>query len=346
MPHEGAGAFGLLAYCLGAQSEQDMRLGNWASAYADGFEAVDLAREAGEVGQLSYNLARLGWIEAARGDEAACRAHADEAIELAAGFSFGSSTIFAESTLALLELGIGQTEAAVDRLRVLRRTGLFSVYEPNRLFWRPDLIEAGVRSGQLEEAEFTLAELEQQVARTRRPLSLAVLHRCRGMLAADDGFTEAFDTALQWHDASPAAFERARTELCYGERLRRARRRVEARAQLRAAVATFDLLGARPWAERARGELRASGESVRTHDASSAEQLTAQELQVARIVAEGATNREAAAALFVSPKTIEAHLHSAYRKLGVRSRPALAHRLRSGGADREPHRSQPGAGGS
>ena len=115
-------------------------------------------------------------------------------------------------------------------------------------------------------------------------------------------------------------FERARTQLCFGERLRRARRRAEARTQLRAAVAQFDLLGARPWAERARVELRASGETARKRDPTSAEQLTAQELQVARIVANGASNREAAAALFVSPKTIDSHLSSAYRKLGIRSR--------------------------
>ena len=79
-----AGAFGLLAYCLGAQAELDARIGHWASAYADGFEAVDLAREAGQIGQLSYNLARLAWVEAAQGREEACRAHAEEALELAA----------------------------------------------------------------------------------------------------------------------------------------------------------------------------------------------------------------------------------------------------------------------
>jgi DNA-binding NarL/FixJ family response regulator len=94
--------------------------------------------------------------------------------------------------------------------------------------------------------------------------------------------------------------------------------------QLRAAIEGFDRLGARPWAERARSELRASGETARVRNPTTAEQLTAQELQVARLVAEGVTNREAAAALFVSPKTIESHLHSSYRKLGIRSRTELA----------------------
>jgi DNA-binding NarL/FixJ family response regulator len=107
---------------------------------------------------------------------------------------------------------------------------------------------------------------------------------------------------------------------------RRAHRRVEARGHLREALAVFDRLGARPWAERARTELAATGERLRKRDPYAAEELTAQELQVA-LVAGGATNKEAAAQLFISPKTIEAHLGSIYRKLGVRSRTELAGRF-------------------
>jgi DNA-binding NarL/FixJ family response regulator len=128
------------------------------------------------------------------------------------------------------------------------------------------------------------------------------------------------------HARTEMPFERARTELCYGERLRRARRRAEARDQLHAALETFQRLGAEPWADRARNELRATGETVR-RDPSASDELTLQELQVALKVAEGATNREAAAAMFLSPKTIEAHLSRIYSKLGVRSRTELAHRF-------------------
>ena len=113
--------------------------------------------------------------------------------------------------------------------------------------------------------------------------------------------------------------------------MRRARRPSDARESLRSALETFERLAATPWAERARAELRASGETARRREPSATEQLTPQELQVALVVAQGATNREAGAALFLSPKTIEAHLGRIYRKLGVRSRTELARRLATEG---------------
>ena len=147
----------------------------------------------------------------------------------------------------------------------------------------------------------------------------AVAERCRALVAGDDEFDARFARALELH-GSAWPFARARTELCYGERLRRAGRRVDARVQLRAALETFERLGARPWAERAADELRATGERIARRDPTAAEQLTPQELQIALTVARGATNREAGAALFLSPKTIEFHLGRVYRKLGLRSR--------------------------
>jgi DNA-binding CsgD family transcriptional regulator len=144
------------------------------------------------------------------------------------------------------------------------------------------------------------------------------------MVADDAEIDSCFAVALAQHERSDRPLERARTELCYGERLRRAGRRSDARAHLRSALGAFDRAGAVPWSERARAELRATGETARRRDPTAAERLTAQELQVALAVAAGRTNREAAAALFLSPKTIEYHLHNAYRKLGVRSRTQLA----------------------
>jgi DNA-binding CsgD family transcriptional regulator len=324
-----AGAFGLLAYCLGALAELDVRTGRWTSAYAAGFEAVKLAEETGQDGQLSYNLARLARLEAAQGREDACRAHADRALELAHELGFGSSVAFAESALGLLELGLGNPEAAGDRLRECGRlVERLEMREPGRLEWEPDLVEALARAGQLEAAEVALGRFEHRAVAAQRSWAIAAAQRCRGMLAGE-GFEACFEAALEWHDRTQTPFERARTQLCFGERLRRARRRSDARSQLRAAVEAFDRLGARLWAERARRELRASGQTARRRDPSTAERLTAQELQVALIVARGATNREAAAALFVSPKTIDSHLHSAYRKLGVRSRTELAERVLS-----------------
>jgi len=167
---------------------------------------------------------------------------------------------------------------------------------------------------------------------TQRSWALAGAARCRGLLATEEQFEADFQRALELHEQTPTPFERARTELCLGERLRRARQRVDAREPLRSALETFERLGAAPWAERARAELAASGETSRRRDPYAAEQLTAQELQVALVVARGATNREAGAALFLSPKTIETHLSRVYRKLHVRSRTELAHLLASEGA--------------
>jgi DNA-binding CsgD family transcriptional regulator len=119
----------------------------------------------------------------------------------------------------------------------------------------------------------------------------------------------------------------ARTRLCYGERLRRAGQRVEARRQLRAALEIFERLDAECWAERTQAELRASGERLRRRTPSDQEELTPQELQIALIVAQGKTNKEVGATLFLSPKTVETHLGRIYRKLGITSRAQVVHAL-------------------
>ena len=189
--------------------------------------------------------------------------------------------------------------------------------------WAPDLVEACARARMEDAAHEALTSLEVQAAKTGRTWAHAVAARCRGILADELGYEAAFAEALAMHaDSTP--FERARTELCLGERLRRSRRRVAARQWLRAAADTFERLGARPWAERALVELEASGGQGDRRTSPTAGRLTAQELQIALVVAEGATNREAGAALFLSAKTIETHLSRVYRKLEVRSRTELA----------------------
>ena len=136
-----------------------------------------------------------------------------------------------------------------------------------------------------------------------------------------------FEQALRLHEQTPDAFEQARTRLAYGERLRRARNRVLAREQLRAAADTFERLDARPWADRARAELAATGETRRQRDPSTIDELTPQELQIALLLTTGRTTRETAAALFLSPKTVEYHLRHVYQKLGIHSRDELAQAL-------------------
>ena len=190
-----------------------------------------------------------------------------------------------------------------------------------------DFVEACVRA-QLPIPDAVLEMLEH--ADISAPAARALVERCRGLIATDDDFDRPFAAALRAYDESGMPFARARTALCFGERLRRVGRRVECRRHLRAALDGFTTLGAAPWATRAEQELRATGETVQSRESYDWEQLTPQELQVSLLVAQGATNREAGATLFLSPKTVEYHLGHVYRKLSVRSRTELAHRL--GGA--------------
>jgi DNA-binding CsgD family transcriptional regulator len=149
----------------------------------------------------------------------------------------------------------------------------------------------------------------------------ALLARCDALLGErprDEAFREAIERR-----AALAPFQQARTELLYGEWLRRQRRRQEARGHLRAALESFRSLGTVPWEERAAAELRATGETARKRDPSTLDQLTPQELQIAGLVAEGMTNRQIAEQLFLSPRTIDYHLRKVFSKLGIASRTEL-----------------------
>jgi DNA-binding CsgD family transcriptional regulator len=316
-----ASAVGLLPFVLAVLSELELRTGNLATAYAAGTESVRLAHETGQAGAASYGLITLARVEAAQGRDDECRAHAATAMKLAGEHGLGTIFNYAGGALGLLDLSIGRPAEAILHLertaQSFRETGL---REPNLIQWQPDYIESLARVGRTKEAVLALETLEEDGERTGRPWARATAARCRGFITQD---TDHFRRALELHDASPSPFEVARTQLCYGETLRRQRHRVEARQVLREALNTFERLGAEPWATRAQNELAATGEKVRKRGVSGTRELTPQELQIALAVANGATNREAAAQLFLSPKTVEAHLSSAYRKLGARSRTEL-----------------------
>jgi len=315
----------VLPYTLTGLADLDFRTGGWARAYAHASEAVVLARETEQPVALSFALAGLARIEAAQGREADCRLHATEALDLgSAGVAAGSVVVYASGALGLLELGLGRAEEAIGLLgRIAELVHAHGLRQPTVVQWAPDLIEALVRSGRREEAIELLASFEDAAEASLSTWGLAAAARGRALLAGDEFETE-FARALELQQAFGAPFEIARTELCLGERLRRGRRRKEARTALRSAIARFERLGAAPWAERANTELRASGETVQPGGVIATNELTPQELQVALAVAKGATNREAGAALFLSPKTVEAHLGRIYRKLDIRSRTELA----------------------
>src|SRR5262249_6948318 len=162
--------------------------------------------------------------------------------------------------------------------------------------------------------------------------ALALGARCRALLSEGVSAENDFVEALRLHGESDRPFDRARTALLFGEFLRRERRRTDAREHLRAAAETFATLRATPWEERALGELRATGETARKRDPSTLAQLTAQEQQIARLVGEGNSNKEVAAQLFLSPRTVEYHLRKVFAKLGIASRTELV-RLGIGGAE-------------
>ena len=198
----------------------------------------------------------------------------------------------------------------------------------------PELVELLVQLERRDEAAALAARYAAEAGVKGGAWGLARARRADALVDDARGARATTPRRSRCTADEPDAFERARTELCLGERLRRGGRRADAREPLRAALATFDALGAAPWAERASAELKATGETVRRRDAASLDELTPQELRIALMLAEGATTRQAAAALYLSPKTVEYHLRHVYLKLGVNSRAALAQALRAGGEDR------------
>src|SRR5262249_13658058 len=172
-----------------------------------------------------------------------------------------------------------------------------------------------------DEAGQRLEMMRGWVAAAPTEARRALVARCEALLEDRDP-DEAFGDAIRDAPAlSP--LDRARTELLYGEWLRRQRRRTDARVHLRAALEAVPRLGAAPWGQRAEAELRATGETARKRDLSAAEQLTPQELQIAGLVTEGLTNKEIAAQLFLSPRTVDYHLRKVFTKLGIASRTEL-----------------------
>jgi DNA-binding CsgD family transcriptional regulator len=188
-----------------------------------------------------------------------------------------------------------------------------------------------VQAGRPQVATAPFAEFSAWASRSGAPAWAALRARCRGQLSAGGDALDAFHAALVLHGRGSSPLERARTELAFGSALRRARRRREARGHLRAALQTFEEAGAAPWADRARRELRSTGDIARRRVSTRLDDLTAQELQVSRLVAEGATNREVAAQLFLGPRTIDAHVRSVFGKLGIKSHTELV-RLFGAGA--------------
>ena len=325
---EGAG--GRLPRALAWASWLDEEGGRWSRALAYGSQALDLALATGQTYLACYAYATLANVEAAQGRDDDCLRHANGAEQLAAELGLRKLEVQARRSRALLDLGRGRLEEAITRYEGLRRLTADSGIAHPYYSTIPDLIEAYARIGAIDQARALLPEYLASVPGNANPQSAARAARCRGLAAAADDFDAPFLEAIALHERGDVVFQHARTHLTYGERLRRAQRRRDARVQLRAAAEIFDRLDARPWAERSRAELRASGETL-ARAGDGAEQLTPQEWQIALLVTEGRTNAEVGRAVFLSTRTVEFHLSRAYRKLGVSSRTELTRRLATAG---------------
>jgi tetratricopeptide (TPR) repeat protein len=250
-----------LCTALGELAELEFRLGDWMAANEAAREALRSARAAAVPREVMGGLVLLALIEAGLGHEHACRRHAAEAVQLARGLADPPAEALAGEALGRLELGLGRVDAAIERLESVGRIcGEYPRAGTHAVAWAPDLADARLRRGDRLGARRALADVERGVR--RRPGSFALVaasERSRAMLAADHAYGRLFMRALEWSAWSRQPFELARTELCYGERLRRARRRPEAREHLEAALGSFEELGARPWAQRASNELAAVG---------------------------------------------------------------------------------------
>jgi DNA-binding NarL/FixJ family response regulator len=292
---------------------------------AQALEGLGLAREADLVNAGIAYLASLAWSAAVRGKDEECRAHAAEVAQSVHANGLANANTVAEWAVATLDLATGRPEETITRLTALAAAPVGVLQPFFVLMFTPDLVEAYVRCGRTEDAHAAFAVLDAFAQPEAPAWSLGAAARCRGLLADDpEAAADELAEAIRIQTLAGRAFDAARSELLLGEHLRRRRQRVEARQHLRAALETFERIGAEPWTERARAELRASGETARKRDPTTAAQLTPQELQVARFVAEGLSNKEVAAQLFLSPRTIDAHLRSVFAKLGITSRTQLA----------------------
>jgi len=336
-----AGAVTPLALPLAVLGDLHRRRGDLALAAACAEESNEIAETGlggGFVATLA--LAAVAMVAAHRGDVEACEAAAARMLALGAAMELPSTLACAEQALGHLALGRGDAERAAKHFRAaLDHTAVHGTLDPAFLFSHADLVESLVRLDRAAEARPVLAELEAGAELTGGAWPRGAVHRCRALLGPEEEVDANLAAALAAHAEPAMPFEAARTRLAVGERLRRARRRADARPLLTEARDTFAAAGARSWAERAASELAAAGAPAGDpatpagSDSAPINALTSRERDVCELVAAGRTNREVAATLFLSPRTVEHHLRSAYRKLGVRSRTELAVRFAGNGRD-------------
>ena len=321
--HEAA----LVPQALEISAFADLSAGRYEAATAAALDGVALAQACGQPRLAQSLLGTLAVLAALAGDRETCRLRIREAAVRDGTGGPDQARGLCQWALAVLDLVHDRPQATLDRLR----SSLVAAAEHGNVVLQVaatlHLAEATWRCGEPEPpADAALKDaFEDWAAVTGKPSWLALRSRCRALRAAgEDEAEHHFREALDLHAEGDADFPRAHTELLFGRELRRRRRPGAARDHLRSALETFHLLDAHPWAEQADGELRAAGEHVERAATTAALPLTAQQERIARLVADGATNREVAARMYLSPRTVDHHLRNVFIRLGVRSRTELA----------------------
>jgi DNA-binding CsgD family transcriptional regulator len=317
------GQLGLLAQALVTQAWAAFYLGNWTVAIPAAEEASRLAEETGQIRWTA--TAHL-----AKGALAACRGEVRLAEALAAGAERVFLPMAANPMLALVQV-VRSLAALCDGRYALAYECLRRIFDPVDVAYHPmvrcwvigDLAEAAIHSGHQDEACALAEELEQLAAQTRSPLLLAGLTCARPLLAADATTAAARFQAGLAASLTEWPLHGARLQLAYGTWLRRQRQVAEARMHLRTAMEAFDALGAIPWGEMARTELRAAGETRRSRTPATSDVLSPQELQIAQLAAEGLSNRAIGQQLYLSHRTVGWHLYRIFPKLGITARAEL-----------------------
>jgi DNA-binding CsgD family transcriptional regulator len=317
-------AIGALPNLLFHMARDEATTDKWQSALASYGESVALARETNQTTDLAASLAGLAWLQARMGRAEECRANSAEALALAHRNHMALAQLWAQHALGDLALATGDTAEAVRQYRKLEDMLQDIGFRDVDVSPGPELVEAHLRCGQGDDAAGVARDYLERAEEKSQPWALARAHRAMALIStAAPHRTEHLDEALRLHELSPDTYEAAHTRLAFGSSLRRDKQRVAARPYLRQALEDFQRLGARPWAETAANELDATGERARRTGDGYSTHLTPQELRIAQMLGDGATTKEAAAALFLSPKTVEYHLRHVYQKLGIRSRDEL-----------------------
>ena len=317
-----AGIAGLLAYALVYLATAQLLHGEFLDATATAEEGLRIAADTGQTHVTRELASTAAGLAAITGDEEACRARASQVRELSAGVQTLASA-GADCALAMLDLGCGRYQSALDWMRAA--TSGPARRNPEVLYAYPVHVEAAVRAGRTDLAARPLAQFTAWAGAIGQRWATAVAARCAALTADDADAEPLWREAIAAHEGDGRPFEQAHTRLLYGEWLRRNRRRADAREHLLAAAAAFARMGARPWQERAEAELRAAGAGAPTVTADDPlARLTPQELQVVRLAAAGASNKQIGGQLFLSPRTVGFHLYRAFPKLGVTNREELA----------------------